>query len=68
MNTVKENWDMTCPGCGEDCAINVVALVTVRLTHDGTDITDGNHEWDDKSDASCELCHFHGNVSNFKGT
>lgn len=57
-------FDMTCPECGDDSEIEVAALVWVKLVHDGTE-ADGDHEWDDDSPCRCNACGFTGKVINF---
>ncbi len=67
-STVKEAWKMACPECGDDLRIDIAAVVWVRLTPDGTDITEaenGDHEWSDRSKAVCGTCGYTGNVRKF---
>lgn len=68
MATVKQAWEMCCPKCGEDDRIDVLALVWVRLTPDGTDRDepDGTDEdWDNNSPCSCNHCGHRGTVGDF---
>jgi hypothetical protein len=61
-------FDMACPVCGRDDAIDVAATVWVRLTPDGTDTdesNDGSHEWDGDSAALCNACGHSGTVGEF---
>ena len=61
-----------CPKCGRRNAINVGALVTVRLDVnedgelEGSEPVDGNHEWDGQSVAGCGNCHHAGYVDDFR--
>jgi hypothetical protein len=56
------------PRCGADDEIDIAATVWVRLCHDGTDIFEahnGDHTWDDDSDAQCCACGHTGTVREF---
>lgn len=67
--TVRSYWRMACPQCGEYEALDIVALVNVRLTPDGTDpdeAKDGGHEWDANSHCRCCDCGFGAPVWDFK--
>jgi hypothetical protein len=64
---MDNQFDMTCPDCGHSDALDVAALVWVRLTRDGTDADashDGSHEWDDDADCVCAACGWRGTVLN----
>jgi hypothetical protein len=66
--SVKNEWNMDCPACGDDAQIDIGATVYVRLCVDGTDIAaaeNGNHEWNDDSTALCCGCGHAGTVRNF---
>jgi hypothetical protein len=66
MTTVKEEWGMCCPSCGEDHSLDITAQVCVRLCPDGTDTAipdNANHEWDDTSPVSCANCGWSGKVA-----
>lgn len=65
--SVKTEWNMCCPSCGEDDEIDITAQISVRLFSDGTDpdaSRNGDLEWDDTSTASCG-CGFSGTVADF---
>lgn len=67
--TVKDEWEISCPNCGEDHAIDICAHVWVRLLVDGTDpyeASNQHHDWDDESDAICNACGQHGTVGGFR--
>jgi hypothetical protein len=67
--SVRKEWGMCCPKCGDDSEIDITATVSVRLVPDGTDADlsqDGSHEWESNSPASCEGCGFSGTVASFK--
>ena len=67
--SVKTEWAMQCPICGGDDKLDVVAIVSVRLTADGTDTdesSNGNHEWDEDSRCNCEGCGWSGKVRQAK--
>lgn len=65
---VSEQWEMRCPNpdCPDpDGELDVEAKVWVRLTSDGTDADEsqnGDHEWDEKSKATCAACNWSGTV------
>jgi hypothetical protein len=62
-------FQMRCPGCGDTDHIDIEALVSVRLTDDGTDAdisANGDHYWDQDSHASCVACGFSGSVRQFE--
>jgi len=61
-------WNMTCPECGDDDQIDIAAIVHVRLCINGTDVTEaenGDHHWDDNSEAKCCACGHVGTVAEF---
>jgi hypothetical protein len=60
---------MRCPQCGDENHIDVEALVSVRLTDDGTDADlseNGDHYWDQNHQATCAACDFSGSVRQFE--
>ena len=63
--TVAEAWEMICPGCHRDDDIRIKAVIAVILTHQGTDPTDSDTEWDDASIAFCDHCGYTGTVRDF---
>jgi hypothetical protein len=68
MSTVREAWGMACPQCRRDDGIDIVAGVWVRLTPDGTDpdqAINRDHEWNERSPASCRHCQHVGAVASF---
>lgn len=70
IQTVKEEWEMACPKCGQDHAIDICANIWVRLFPDGTDpyeAANQHHDWDEHNDAVCNACGFSGTVGDFKG-
>lgn len=69
MSTVREEWEMACPDCESDEAIDIYATVSVRLCPNGTDAdesSDGGSEWADDSNAVCQNCGKEGKVSEFR--
>ena len=67
--TVKSEWEMACPKCGEDHGIDICAHIWVRLSADGTDpyeAANQHHDWDDNSDAVCNSCGHAGAVGAFR--
>lgn len=61
-------FDMKCPKCGGEDEIDIEAIVSVRLTSDGTDAdgaADGDHFWDETSKASCGTCGHEATVKEF---
>jgi hypothetical protein len=64
-------FEMRCPKCGSEDHIEIFATVCVRLTADGTDAdapADGNHYWDDDSEARCDACNCVGTVKVFQAS
>jgi hypothetical protein len=61
--------DLRCPACGDDCSIDIVAQIWVRIAADGTD-TDashcGDHEFTPDSTAVCTACDRWGTVREFE--
>lgn len=64
---------MACPECSNDSAIDVAAVVWVRVMNtregvqtDSDESFDGSHEWDSDSCAVCS-CGFSGKVRDFEG-
>jgi hypothetical protein len=65
--TVKDNWQMRCPQCGSDEAIDIQVEVMVRLLPDGTDADQAantHQNWHEDSSAEC-ACGFSGSVRDF---
>jgi hypothetical protein len=63
MTTVMNKTGMRCPSCKYDNALDIQAIVWVRLTPNGTDADlpeDGSHEWDNASAARCSACGWEG--------
>ena len=68
LPTVRDEWAMICPKCGNDEQIDVLASCYVRLTPDGTDADashDGEHAWSTASAAKCCACGHTGIVREF---
>lgn len=64
-NTVRTAWNIICPVCLDDDALDVTAHVSVRLTPHGTDPDasgNGDHEWTHTSPLSCASCGWAGIV------
>ena len=60
---------LRCPKCRKTNAVDIAAVVWVRLTADGSDADiseNGDHEWNIESDACCGLCTFNGIVADFR--
>jgi predicted molibdopterin-dependent oxidoreductase YjgC len=63
----EEGWNIACPKCGEGCEeIAIQISVWIRLTPDGSEVQDGDHEWDENSKAECVSCGFKGTVKDFE--
>jgi hypothetical protein len=61
MTTVMQTFGMRCPCCKRDNAVDIQAIVWVRLTPSGTELSDdGSHEWGDASTARCNACGWQG--------
>lgn len=63
----EDQWGLRCPKCkatSEDIVIQV--KVWVRLYDNGSEVQDGDHEWNDASRAVCDACDFEGLVANFR--
>lgn len=67
MATVMQTFGMRCPSCKSDDAVDIQAVVWVRLTPNGTDADlsdDGSHEWDSASASRCSGCGWEGIAGN----
>lgn len=63
--SVREEHGMTCPKCGRDDKLEIVAGIWVQLVPDGTqDSDDGHMYWDGDSECRCrhDSCGWHGRV------
>jgi hypothetical protein len=61
--------DLRCPRCRDQDHIDILALIWVRLTEDGTDADasdDGDHEWSGQSAAVCGACGHRATVQDFE--
>ncbi len=61
--------DMRCPTCGDETAIDIAAIVWIRVCADGTDADasrDGSHDFEPKSPAVCAACGHCGTVREFE--
>ena len=70
-DTVKQAWGLECPKCRSDEAIDINAVVQVRLYPNGTDereAADASHTRDGDSAAFCRECDYEGRVSHFRVT
>ena len=66
--TVKDEWNIACPNCGDCLRIDIAATIWVRLFPDGTDPYEADnqdHEWSDTSAAHCGTCGHDGTVASF---
>ena len=64
--SVSDVWQLICPDCEDDGALDIAATVWIRLFENGTDADaaqDGNHEWDQKSKCQCASCGWSGTVA-----
>ena len=64
--TVKEQWNMACPDCQADTNLEIEIKTGALLKPDGTDIfeaSNGDHIWDDESNAQCHECGWFGKVA-----
>lgn len=64
-DTPNETSGTVCPSCGRIDQIDVAATVWVRITDNGTDAdasSDGHHEYDGASAASCGGCRWTGTL------
>lgn len=59
--SVRDEWGMACPACGEDDGLIIVARVECRLWPDGTE-AEGGHEWEGSSPCRCD-CGWTGKVA-----
>lgn len=67
--SVRQAWEMACPGCSKDDRLEVAVTTWARLYADGTvpdDAEDGSHEWDNDSPCQCASCGWHGTVKGAK--
>ena len=70
-NTVRAGWNKACPKCGDDSHLDITALISVRLTPEGTDPDEArnhDHEWGEDSKCVCTTCDHAGKVKNFEVT
>jgi hypothetical protein len=61
--------DLRCPCCRDPDHIDILAMIWVRLTEDGTDADesdDGDHEWSGQSAAVCTACGHRATVQAFE--
>lgn len=65
--SVKSEYDMQCPVCGDDDNLSVEVKIMAKMLGDGSTDADGDQDWDDDSLCQCE-CGYHGRVSDFKPT
>ena len=63
---VMHAWHLACPTCGSDDDVQISVTVFARLHVEGTEIVDGDHEWDDDSAAMCGQCRQTGLVADFR--
>lgn len=63
--SVRDEWNMACPDCGNDDQLLIDFVGTARLYPDGTEDC-GDHTWDDKSACRCDGCGWSGNVAKAK--
>lgn len=63
--TIASEWGLACPDCGQDDNIEVELRVWATLSVDGTEIVDGDHEWDRRSWCRCSACDRYGMVREF---
>jgi len=62
---MSNQFDYKCPQCGCAGDLEIAASVWVCLTADGTDADmseNGDHVWDDNSEAACQACGWSGKV------
>ncbi len=62
-------FNLRCPHCRRDDAIDIQALVWIRIGEDGTDADEshsGDHEYTDESLARCDACAHEGPVTEFE--
>lgn len=53
MASVEEQWLMHCPSCGDDSRLTVQVKAWAKLSADGTDVDDSDHEWNGESQCYC---------------
>ena len=56
---------MQCPKCGSFGPFEIAALLTVRVTDDGSEVPPQDHDWHDDSPAVCVACLFTARVAHF---
>ncbi|MFT7021363.1 MAG: hypothetical protein ACJA07_000440 [Rhodococcus sp. (in: high G+C Gram-positive bacteria)] len=64
-DNLNEASETVCPSCASTDQIDVAATVWVRITDNGTDAdasSDGHHEYDGDSAASCGGCRWTGTL------
>ena len=59
--SVKEQYNMKCPECDRDDALQVEITVMADLSDEGTEPA-GDHEWDSDSFCRCNECGWSGKV------
>jgi hypothetical protein len=59
------DWGLRCPKC-ESSEIAIQIKVWVRLFPDGSEVQDGDQEWEHDSPAVCIDCDFEGKVSDWQ--
>ena len=68
---MSNRFNYRCPNCGSADHIDIAAIVSVRLTSDGTegDASDcGPDDWSGANPASCDACDYFGTVKDFEPT
>jgi len=61
MTTVMQTFGMRCSCCKRDNAVDIQAIVWVRLTSSGTELPDdASYEWGNASAARCNACGWQG--------
>lgn len=65
--SVRDEWNMACPNCGDDEDLHIVFTGECRLFPDGTE-DDGDHEWEGKSACRCGICDWTGTVADARAT
>ncbi len=67
MSSVRENFGLCCPRCGDDDRLMVEIRTMARLRRDGTE-TVGDHAWGLDSACGCTDCDYWATVSSFTVT
>lgn len=62
--SLRDEYGMACPGCGQDESIHIVATVWAELTPEGIGEAH-DFEWDGDSICTCPQCSTIGRVSDF---